>query len=24
MQTSQWTVGVDQAALDSCFNVEVM
>lgn len=24
MQTSQWTVGVDQAALDACFNVEVM
>ena len=24
MQTAQWTIGVDQSALDSCFNQEVM
>jgi hypothetical protein len=24
MQTAQWTIGVDQQALDSCFNQEVL
>lgn len=24
MQTAQWTIGVDQAALDACFSQEVL